>query len=935
MQRILIPLFQLLLLLLFSNLSAQCPEGLSYKNYLDSDQDDALQQLSVLMKDCQEHLDSQALVYHKLGVRAFFADDYPNAIAYTTKAAELRQRLVSQNASGGKPSTKADTLNHVNLGRSHQNLGVFYNNTRQYFMAEDHLLQAIDLFEQWGSYRIIKSQEELGMVYGEIGDFDKGLKYLYLASQNGYSYDYTDFEGDIQNSIGYLENARGNYSNALKALFAADSIYSSHEEEYYLAHCYTNIGNTYKGLQNLPNALEKYLDAARIAKAEEDEDLLAINYNNIGVIYKRQGQLQESERYLNKALQLYTRREDWASQDDIFDNLGDIYLARKAYHQALSYYQKAIDRSTNSPTATPYDHNLTAEQLAAVSKKESLLNFLSDKANAWMSYYASSEDPAHLEAAIQCYQQADQLIDLMRKEYTSQGARLFWREKVNPIYESAIEVSYLQQNLPMAFYFMEKSKSVLLLDALQAIDARRLIPDATARQELQLKSQLIVAREQLEERSPTEAKAFAEAQKQVLQAQQQLDQFLLQLSNSNPEYHKLRYNIKVDSLPELEQQLLSDSCYLIEYFWGDQHLYLFGVKPGKQVLHRLPSSPQLQADLQAFLTFFAERSAINEGHQEFMRLAHQLYQELYVGILDDLGGFPASSIIIPDADLNFLPFDVLATSAAPLSELPFLFQQQMIRYGYSATVLSNQMKQRQERPVGPLSLYAVSPFAQQAGQNFDQLPYSQAEVDWLRQHYQGRFLYNQEASLSDFKAEAPSYSLIHLSTHAEAHKEQQQEQPEIVFSGDSTLILSELYASDFRQADLVILSACETGIGKVNKGEGVMSLNRGFTYAGATSLVSSLWKVNDHSTSEIFQHFYRHLSAGASKAWALHQAKRDYLDAHQDELSQLSPYTWAGLVYLGDDHPLELAERRGNWWLWGLGLAVGGLLLVWRLWRLG
>jgi len=128
---------------------------------------------------------------------------------------------------------------------------------------------------------------------------------------------------------------------------------------------------------------------------------------------------------------------------------------------------------------------------------------------------------------------------------------------------------------------------------------------------------------------------------------------------------------------------------------------------------------------------------------------------------------------------------------------------------------------------------------------------------------------------------------------------------------------------------LVVLSACETNLGKIEKGEGVMSLARGFTYAGAISLISSLWKVNESSTADISSKLYKYLVEGKTKSEALHQSKLDYIN-QASELKN-SPYYWAGFVFIGNDGTVELSTGLG----WKTWLLIGGLSLVvlFFIWR--
>ena len=139
---------------------------------------------------------------------------------------------------------------------------------------------------------------------------------------------------------------------------------------------------------------------------------------------------------------------------------------------------------------------------------------------------------------------------------------------------------------------------------------------------------------------------------------------------------------------------------------------------------------------------------------------------------------------------------------------------------------------------------------------------------------------------------------------------------------DNMLMLAELFNQRL-QADMVVLSACETGTGKLFKGEGIMSLGRGFTYAGARSLVMSLWQVNDASTAEIMRYFYAYLAKGMDKDEALRKAQLDFITAGDNQSAH--PYYWAGFIAMGDMTPLIIIPQQ-SYWLWILTIVLGGII---------
>ena len=183
----------------------------------------------------------------------------------------------------------------------------------------------------------------------------------------------------------------------------------------------------------------------------------------------------------------------------------------------------------------------------------------------------------------------------------------------------------------------------------------------------------------------------------------------------------------------------------------------------------------------------------------------------------------------------------------------------------------------------------------------------------------GQVRLNELASKQDFLQESSGYKALHLATHAQANGE-----PWIAFANEK-LSLSDLYTHRIN-ADMVVLSACNTLSGQVAGGEGVLSLSRGFFYSGANSVLASLWNVNDQATNQIMQAFYKNLKDGQTKVEAINNAKRSYLAEHK--LSGGSPYYWSSFVLLGNPDPIEFDETNYPLLVGSMALYLVFLILI-------
>ena len=208
------------------------------------------------------------------------------------------------------------------------------------------------------------------------------------------------------------------------------------------------------------------------------------------------------------------------------------------------------------------------------------------------------------------------------------------------------------------------------------------------------------------------------------------------------------------------------------------------------------------------------------------------------------------------------------------------------------------------------------------------------EAGFIAELFNGTTFLNEAATETAFKINAKKFSTLHLSMHAIMDEADPMNSRLLFYNDTTTLDDGLLYAHELYNmklnADMVVLSACNTGQGQLAKGEGVMGISRAFAYAGTPSTIMSLWKVPDESTSKIMVAFYKHLKDGASKSEALRKAKLDYLDSVIAP-EQTHPYYWAGFILMGNDDPVSL---KNTWSLKTIILTtLLALILLWTFRR--
>ena len=215
---------------------------------------------------------------------------------------------------------------------------------------------------------------------------------------------------------------------------------------------------------------------------------------------------------------------------------------------------------------------------------------------------------------------------------------------------------------------------------------------------------------------------------------------------------------------------------------------------------------------------------------------------------------------------------------------------------------------------------------------FENLFFNIPEAESIHNLIPGRLFKGSSATEENFLNNTSDYKIIHLATHAKSN-DKLGDYSFIALSkvNDSILDKNRLYVGELYNlnlnADMVVLSACETGLGELQKGEGIISLARAFTYAGAKSTINSLWSVNDASTKTLMEYFYQNIKNGKSKDEALRDAKLTYLENENYD----PPYFWASFIAMGNMEPIALSSEFNYWWLLLLPVVFGIIYFVKRL----
>ena len=420
------------------------------------------------------------------------------------------------------------------------------------------------------------------------------------------------------------------------------------------------------------------------------------------------------------------------------------------------------------------------------------------------------------------------------------------------------------------------------------------IPDSILERENDLKSELYFYKKALFTKNETNEEKVKLFKEKMYNVETNIERLEEWYRDNYPGYYTQTQ--KPFNLNELKQQLKKNQR-IIKYVVADKQIYAFSVTNETTTLIKLGAKEVLNKKVASFIAGLSNANA-----QRYKNLAQDLWDHL---LPEDLlkNAKKQDLIFIQDDILNFLPMEVLLSPKGK-----YLIQSYAVSYAPSLLLWNEQLKVKKSRR-NKLGIFApiYKDYFKENPQRNDSTALLGAfsEAMQISEIFKSDVYSGIAASKETFVKKANDYNILHLAMHSTVNNAD-LEFSNLSFSpdkSDNKLYMSELYNISLN-ADLAVLSACNTGSGALKKGEGLINVSKAFTYAGVPSLVTSLWSVPDKETAEIMVSFYTYLKEGKSKNEALQKAKLDYLNNTVDE--QLKhPYYWAGFVVSGDISPIN------------------------------
>lgn len=847
--------------------------------------------------DKQDLKDSYLLgrILDRTGQAYWIKGNYDLAIGYFRKAIDKKLEVLHPD--------------HPEIGSLYHNIGVMYRSMLQYNRALEYLSLSLEI-----------QKKTLGKDHLEVS----------------HSY----------NTIGYALYNKKNYNDALKIHQKAYEIrYKAlGPNHFYTLQSLGRIGLCYGGLGLMDKAEEYFKTTLEGWKESLGENHYYVSYAfyNIGAVYDHIKEYQKAADYFQQAAdigkEIYGKHH--YDQADNYNRLANCFLKIGEITHATRYFHLALEQ--NLPG---YQWNQDIRSLPETQYFISFREVLRSLVGlSWA--FSSSSEIEEINHSLIYLDRAEEVLTSYKKNFTKDADLVSISEYAKELIDAALEAHYklfqFQEDtsrLEEIFRYSEFLKNSALLSKLEDDKAKKVsgIPDDLLFQERRYREK----KDSLHTAILADLKSTGQDESNLrnllFQINSEHEELIGDLEKNYPEYTARKYGAKPISVKQLQKVLAGkqNKTNLVQY-----HLTiggkLFSSIIGENSHHLVVTE---QDDLPDQI-FKLRNAIVNQKMDSFQLMSYSIYQAVFEPLTKFVDA-DADLVIVPEGVLAYLPFDLLLTkqtSSGSYRDLPYLIKKHNISYDLSSTLFAHQsLKQVADNS----ELVAFAPEFKESKNDsilVGGLILRNEKLEPLAGAYEESMIVSEEmggelragtlATESKFKEEAENYGILHLATHSIVNNSD-PDYSKLLFSesenDDGQLHAFELQNMNLN-AQLVTLSACSTGFGKVQEGEGVMSLARAFSAAGVPSVLMSLWPVSDEHTARLMELFYENLNKGLPKNEALHMAKLTYLE-DGDPLGA-NPFYWSSFVLIGDLKPIIKKENDSEIIILSVGALVVLLIAV-------
>jgi CHAT domain-containing protein/tetratricopeptide (TPR) repeat protein len=901
------------------------------------------QVLAIQQKLPQPNLSNQAITSMSLGMTYLGVGDHQKGLEYLNQARSLMQK-------SGNRYAEAEILTQISI---------IYNQQGQTQEALNSLNQALKLQqENKDSARVGSTLNSIAEIYASFGDYQKALDYYNQALTLQRQVRDLLGEGGTLSYIAKLYNLLGDYKLSIETANQALEKFRTVGDRSKVAQTLDEIAGVYRVAADYQKSLDYYNQALKLWREQGALFQEFVTLTGMVRVYESLKDYPQALATANQALSSSRKQQSSFSEATALAYLGRVYLASGDYQKALDVFTQAALRfeKLNIPTAQANvlgnigkvykSLNQPQEAIANHNQELKLRRNLGDRTGEAETLYnlaVSERDRNNLAVALTQIQSTIKIVEDIRTRVTSQDLRTSYFASVQKYYQFYIDLlMQLHKQQPakgynaLALQASERARARSLLDLLteanadirQGVDSKLIATERSLQQQLDA---LEKRRLNLFSREYTKAQA-EKLEQETETLLEQYRQVQAKIRATSPRYAALTQPQPL-SVEQIQSSVVDDNTLLLEYSLGEDRSYLWAVSKNSITSYELPKRAEIEAAAQKFYQALITpiprtkpATAANALSQLILApVAKQLGQKRLVVVADDAlqyVPFAALNTPTPQNSNKYQPLavnhEIITLPSA--STLAVLRQETRGRKTAAKTLAviadpifsanDERLKNRTTSPQNPslnLDLQQLQRSARDANISFERLPFTRQEAQTILALVPAKdrkqaldFAANRAAATN---AELSQYRMVHFATHGILNSQNPELSGVVLSLFDETgkpqngfLRLHDIFNLKL-PAELVVLSACETGLGEEIKGEGLIGLTRGFMYAGTPRIVVSLWSVDDEGTSELMQKFYRlMLKDNLKPAAALRAAQ---IEMWRNPRYQ-SPYFWAAFTIQGE-----------------------------------
>ncbi|MEW6600673.1 MAG: CHAT domain-containing protein [Nitrospirota bacterium] len=859
------------------------------------------------------HFDAHAQItrsYYNQANDKFRKSDFAGALSYLEK--------------GLAEAERTDDKHYISLFLT--NIGVIHWNLGNYHEALSYYKKALTKHREINNRKSEASDlSNIGVVYFELGDYPSSLVYYEQTLRIRRELNDRKGEGNVLTNIGNVYTSLGYYARALDYYERSLNIKRGMGDEAGEGATVNNIGLVYWALGDPDRARSYYEQALKIHEKNEDLRGKGDDLTNIGNVYYDLGDYDKALVFYEDALRI--KRDIGAPTAAEEANVGDVYLEQRRYQEAYKIFKRL-----NYPIRLGKYYIATGDYRNAEEMfSRSLKKNTRDMPNAdflladYIGLGLSHEGLKDYTKAKEYFLKGIEMIERQRSLLGGAKRRIFLEGKVMGFariepYDGMVRVIIKgkeRDSVRESFYYAERAKSRIFLEMLasKSIRGKSGRDEAVVEKDklyqqrlLELKRKMEVI-ERLESKGPGEQ--FRRLREEFEKTREEYDGFIKDVKLQNPELASL---ISVEPVSaEKVQALLDRDITLLEYYSTKNALYAWLLTKKEIKVYEIAlKEDEIKDRIDRFLLpNISNRArkaepvitlAVGEGHKKettkkereenmhnFVREAAEIYDLILSPVVKDIK--TEQLVIVPHGVLHKVPFSAFndgekymvekyALSVLPSASVMEFIADKRKAHKDSLLVFAN-----------PMTDYVPLGFAESEGEAIAKL-------------FSGSELYSKEKATETMaKNRSSGFNVIHFASHGEFNERQPLQSGLLLArdgENDGFLQVHEIFDMDLKNANLVTLSACETALSKIQGGDDLVGLSRGFIYAGTPSILATLWKVDDASTAALMEDFYRNWKQGISKPEALRRAQIKWMRQSRGNREYSHPFYWAPFEMIGD-----------------------------------